>query len=319
MLILDAQLRIVDLNRSAEKILGIPAVRVRGRKALELVLACPQLSLRIDDPKTAESEISLSTGSETRQYALAISPLKDQGGLALGHLLLLHDVTEQRRAQAQILEQQRIVATLEERQRLARELHDSLGQTLGYVSMQAQAILKWLQDGNPAAAEPQLARLAEVAEEAHDDIRESIFCLKAGSAQEWSFMATLQQCLSAYRDRYGISTELIVATGLGEEAFAPGAGVQLLRVIQEALTNARRHGRARSVKVAFDRADGQVRVIVADDGCGFDTAHVVDGDHVGLAFMRERMSQIGGAAIVQSRPGAGTQVELRVPIRDAPM
>jgi PAS domain S-box-containing protein len=242
MLILDAHLRVVDLNRSAQMILGLPASRVRGRKATDILPASPGSGGRCVDPETAESEISLDVGGEVRCYALQFSPLRDRRGLALGHLLLLHDVTERRRTQVQLLEQQRVVAALEERQRLARELHDSLGQTLGYVSMQAQAIRKWLHDGDATTAEAQLSRLADVAREAHDDIREAILYLKVGSAQVRSLLPSLQRCLEAYQERYGIATELIIPAGLDGEAFAPDASIQLLRVIQEALSNASRHG-----------------------------------------------------------------------------
>jgi signal transduction histidine kinase len=72
-----------------------------------------------------------------------------------------------------------VLATLEERQRLARELHDGLGQILGYVSMQAQAVRKWVRDGDAATAEAQLLRQADIARGAQEDIRQSILCLKA--------------------------------------------------------------------------------------------------------------------------------------------
>jgi PAS domain S-box-containing protein len=318
MLILDVHQRIVDLNRSAEKILGTHAPRLRGRKAIEVLPASPGFFERLNDSETAESEISLGAGDAARYYAMQISPLRDRRGVELGHLLLLHDVTEQRRAQQQFLEQQRVVATLEERQRLARELHDGVGQMLGYVSMQAQAIRKWVHDGETATAEAQLTRLAAAAQDAHEDIRESILSLKAGSAHEWDFLATLHRYLAAFQDRYGIATELTVPAGMGEQSFAPVAGVQLLRVIQEALANARKHGRARCVRVVFGREDGQARIAVTDDGCGFDPGQPPSGecDHLGLDFMRDRMAQIGGCLTVHSKPGAGTELIFQVPIRD---
>jgi signal transduction histidine kinase len=265
----------------------------------------------------AQSEISVGTGSAAQYYALHLSPLKDRRGLALGHLILLHDVTEPKRAQAQILEQQRVVATLQERERLARELHDSVGQVLGYVSMQTQAIRKWVHDGETGLAEEQLARLADTARDAHADIRESIHSLKAGPAQEWSFLAALQQQIASFRDHYGIDAELTIPAGLElGQVLQPGDEVQLLRVIQEAMTNARKHGRAADVRVSFERQDDQVRIFVADDGRGFDLEQLSSGadDHFGLAFMRERMAQVGGRLTIHSRPGAGTQVVLQVPV-----
>jgi signal transduction histidine kinase len=318
LLILDPQLRVVDLNRSAERIVGARAPRPRGRSVAEILPELRDFWNPSDASGRTESEINLGAGPAARYYTLQFSPLQDRNGRALGQLLLLHDVTEQRRGREELLEQQRVVATLEERQRLARELHDSVGQMLGYVSMQAQAIRKWVHDGETATAEAQLARLAAAAQDAHDDIRESILSLKAGSASDWAFLDALRRYLAAFQDRCGIATDLVVTSGIGEQDFAPDAGVQLLRVIQEALTNARRHGHARCVSVALDRVDGQGRVVVDDDGCGFDPDQLSDGDgdHLGVAFMCERMAQIGGGVSIHSQPGAGTQVEIRVPIRD---
>ncbi len=314
MLVLDTSRKIVDLNPAAEKLLGLPAARVRGRDVAEILPAPAAQSALSDDGGIAQTEVSLGA----RVYDLLLSPLKDWDGQMLGHLLLLHDVTEQKRAQAQLLEQQRALAALQERERVARELHDSVGQVLGYVSMQAQAIGKWVRDGETTAVEAQLARLANVAQDAHDDIRESIFSLKAGPAQEWSFLAALKQYLNAFRDHYGIGVELKIPSGMGEQTFEPCVGVQLLRVIQEAMTNARKHGRAHCLQVAFELQGDQARIVIADDGRGFDPDPLSTsaGDHLGLTFMRERMAQIGGRLTIQSRPGAGTQVILQVPIRD---
>lgn len=319
MLVLDVHQRIVGLNPAAEKILGTSATRVRGRAAVEVLPAYSDLIARLADPAAVQSDISIGTGRAARYYALHVSPLKDRRGSSRGHLILLHDVTEQKRAQAQLLEQQRVMATLEERERLARELHDSAGQVLGYVSLQAQAIAKRVHDGDAAVAEAQLARLADAAQEAHADIRESILSLKTGSAQEWSFLATLKQYLDSFGDHYDIGAELTIADGLREQAFAPSVGVQLLRVIQEATTNARKHGRARCVQVAFEFQDGLARVVIADDGCGFDPGQLAAGagDHLGLAFMRSRMAQVGGCLAIHSRPGAGTQVVLQVPMMNS--
>jgi PAS domain S-box-containing protein len=319
MLVVDAIGRIADLNPAAQDLLNAPRSETIGQAARQALGAYPPLQRLLDDPSLTRTEIQ--AGADSRWYAAHLSPLLDPRGFRLGQLLLLHDVTDQKRAQAQLLEQQRVVATLQERQRLARELHDSVGQVLGYVSMQAQAIRQWVHDGEAALAEAQLARLANVAQDAHADIRASILSLKAGSAPEWSFLAALRQQLVSFSDHYGISAELTIPPDLDvAQAFEPGVGVQLLRVIQEAMTNARKHGRAGCVQVAFELRDGEVRIIVADDGRGFDADQLASGasqgDHFGLAFMRERMAHIGGCLTVHSRPGAGAQVVLQVPIRD---
>jgi signal transduction histidine kinase len=90
----------------------------------------------------------------------------------------------------------------------------------------------------------------------------------------------------------------------------------VLRVVQEALSNARRHGKATAIRVSIEREDSRARIRVTDDGSGFEPAQFEgDGDgHFGLAFMRERMAQIGGHVKIDSRQGAGTRVILEVPL-----
>jgi len=227
---------------------------------------------------------------------------------------LLHDVTEQDRAQARLLEQERVVATLQERERLARELHDSVGQVLGYLSMQAQTASKRLRDGDTGKTEELLSRLASVAQHAHADVRESILALRAASSADWAFLPTLRHYLEDFETQYGVATELRT-DGVTDDLLPPHAGVQLLRVIQEAMSNARRHGRPALISITFERCVDDARITVADDGDGFDPAAGDDREgHFGLGFMRERMAQIAGDVTIESQPGAGTRVYLTAPL-----
>jgi PAS domain S-box-containing protein len=319
MLVLDTRQRIVDLNPAAEKILGIPVARARGQPVADVLPAHPGLYARLDEQGMAQSEISLGTGHDARQYALQLSPLRGQRGLALGQLILLHDVTEEKRAQAQLMEQQRVVATLQEREHLARELHDSVGQTLGYVSYQVEAARKLLDDGQVAVANAQLARLAGIAQDAHADVREYILNLRAGPSPQQPFFPALRHYLDGFTQNYDIRTELDLGTGLDEGAFEPVAQAQLFRIIQEALSNARKHADARRVQVRFETWDSLARIIIQDDGRGFDPAQPAGngGSRVGLQFMRERAEQLGGCLHVYSAPGQGTRVVVEVPMTDS--
>ncbi len=319
MVVTDMQGMILYLNPTAEENLGQPTKSVRGRNVSDVLALVPELAASPDEIGEGQSELRLGSDASARYFVLQRSPLIDRRGVALGHLLLLHDVTEQRRAQARLLEQQNVVVTLLERQRLARELHDDLGQTLAYISMQAQAVRKRARDGGMYSIEGQLAQLVSAARDAHKEIRESILNLKTGPAEQWSFFAALRQHLAAYQDHYGIRAELSIPEGLNENDFEPGTGVQLVRVIQEALTNARKHGRARHVQVSFASEGSQAQILIADDGCGFnaDRAPNAQGGHFGLAFMRERMAQVSGSITIDTQPGAGTRVLLITPLRNA--
>jgi signal transduction histidine kinase len=318
MLVLDTKGRILDVNPMGASILGIPFSRLRGRSLSELFPLDSGIQGGSDDMGTGQAEIVLGPPESARTYEMNRTQLNDRKGNRIGGLLLLHDVTEHRQAQARLLEQQEVVTTLRERERLARELHDGIGQTFGFVGLQTQAALQWVSGGNLEKAETALRRLSSVAKEAHADVRESILGLKTGSLDGWSFIPALRAYLGKYETNYGIRTQLVMPDGIGEEMFEPAAGVHLLRVVQEALSNSRRHGGAANLQVRIGMNGASALVTIVDDGRGFDASRIGGaGDgHFGLAFMRERMQQIGGSMEIDSTPGAGTVLTLHVPVGD---
>jgi PAS domain S-box-containing protein len=321
-LVLDPEGRVAGLNPAAKRILGLPANQAMGRPVRELLPVFPDGPLA--DPAGAELEIGLparrkdggGVGQEVRQYVLEISPLSDWRGLETGRLLLLRDVTERRRAQAQILEQQRALAMLREREQLARELHDSLGQVFAFVNTQGQTVRRLLSRGDIATADALVGRLVEVAREADVDIRESILGLRE-TLSERGLLPALADYLRQYEKNYGVRSELEAPESRTGTAFEPQVEVQLLRIVQEALANVRKHAEARCVRVAFAVDSGRARVTVQDDGQGFDPSTRDDGSrhHVGLRVMRERAEQVGGRLEVISQPGEGTRVVVEVPLR----
>ncbi len=315
-LVLDSEGRVASLNPAGERILRLPARQAIGRPAGELLPAYPAGLLA--DPAGAEIEISLPEGGpDARQYVMAISPLKDWRESEVGRLLLLRDVTEQKRAQAQIVEQQRALATLQERDRLARELHDGIGQVLGYVKMQAQAARDRLAQDQLAATDAGLAQLVAVAQDAHADVREYILGAKGSAGAPPGFVAALRQYLERFSRQYGLQAELAAPPEGIDDLVAPTAAAQLLRITQEALTNARKHANARRAQVSVQLVGDKVQVTVADDGVGFDPALLAtaEGHKYGLGFMRERAQEVGGSVEIRSAPGAGTQVLVTVPRR----
>ena len=316
MFVLDRDHRILDVNPMGAAILGMPAAGLRGRPLSELMALDGGGQGGSDDPDPPE--IVLGAPEAPRVYDVNRTPLRDRHGEVIGALLLLHDITEHRQAQDRLVEQQEVVATLRERERLARELHDGIGQVFGFVGLQSQAALQWVRSGNTEKAESVLGRLGDVAREAHADVRESILGLRADALQGWSFIPTLRTYLEKYQRNYGVRTELAIADGIGEDTFEPAAGVHLLRVVQEAVSNSRRHGGATNLKVGIGMNRAQALVTISDDGRGFDSGSVgaAEGSHFGLAFMRERMRQIGGSMDIESSPGVGTVLTLHVPTRE---
>ena len=319
MLVLDVHDRIADLNRAAEVLFDVPRPRALGRRIATLPGASGDLARLLAEPGNGQVKVRVGGGETQHWCHVSATPLVDWHRRPIGRLVLLDDITEIKRAEEQLLERERALAAVQERERMARELHDSIGQVLGYVSMQADATHKLLVDGRAAEAGGQLARLAEVAREAHADVRACIQALRDDPSEPQPFPAALRREVDAFARNYGVPIELTIHSAL--DAVAPGqeAQAQLLRVVLEALTNARRHAAARQVRIALDAQDSRARIVIEDDGRGFDLAAVsADGDgRYGLRFMRERVEQLHGELEILSAPGHGTRIVVRVPLQPA--
>ena len=315
MLVLDLQRRVVDLNRAAEQILGVSAARIRGCAA-QAPSTYSDWAPLLDDHSQSKTEIILETNHSARYYVLQLSPIQDRRGLPLANLILFHDVTEQKQAQTQLLEQQRVVAALQERERLARELHDDLAQMLAFVSVQAQACHELLVSQNTTQADTHVLRLATIAREAHANLRTLIANLRTPTPTESDLIQSLQEYLSEFGKDNSIQTEFCLPTPPAQVAFAPNVQSQLFRIIQEALTNTRKHARACRASVALATLSEQARVVIEDDGIGFDPRSTMNEEkHLGLRIIRERAAEAGGRIELHSAPGRGTRVVVEVPIK----
>jgi signal transduction histidine kinase len=316
MLVLDSRRRVVSLNSSAERILEISAGRAIGRSICELLPDYPDESLV--DAAGTEIELSLATEQDIRCYTLTISLLKDWWGFDFGRMLLLRDVTEQKQVQAKLIAQKQALATLQERERLARDLHDTLGQVLGYANMQIDAAAKLSREGQGIAAAIQLDRLGGIIRETHAEVREYIMNLRTTPAFNRPFFTVVQQYLEGFTSNYDIQADMTIGSSWNGTTFSPDVQLQIFRIVQEALSNARKHSKARHVQVKFELEDGNVFVIIRDDGHGFspNNLETVYGQHFGLQFMQERADQLGGTLQIQSTPGEGTEIVLELPAKE---
>lgn len=318
MLVLDTQSRVTELNPAAQAILGTPGKQVLGKPiqvVLPTVAEAFQNHLAGGDGQT---EISLNTKLESRLYTLESSAIRDWRAVELGQLLLLRDITSQKQAQVEIVEQQRAVATLQERWRVARDLHDNLGQVIAFVNTQVQSIRSLLGRADLASADAQLERLQAIAHEADVDIRESIMGLRVSLAER-GFFPALEQYLGQFEKHYGIRTRLIKPAEFEAGYLDPIIETQILGILQEALTNVRKHAEASQVEVIFEAEAGWLNISVQDNGQGFDpeAGPEAAGEHFGLRVMQERAQEIGGVLSLQSEPGQGSRVSLRLPVKQS--
>jgi signal transduction histidine kinase len=212
----------------------------------------------------------------------------------------------------------RNVAVSEERERIAREMHDSLAQVLGYVNIKVQAIQELLKRDETERAATQLDQLSEAARAAYADVREGILALRTSLGPGRTFLEALAEYLERWKEQSQVEASLVVRPANGPlHGLEPAAELQLLRIVQEALANVRKHAQATHVEVRIDVEPQRVETTVADNGRGFDpTAAVRSEDripHFGLSTMRERAESVGGSLEVVSGPGEGTRVVVCVP------
>lgn len=208
------------------------------------------------------------------------------------------------------------VAVVEERERIARELHDGLAQVLGYINTQTLAIRKLLSSGRTAEAESEIRSLEEAARRVYADVREGIVALSVSLSGAGGIVPALQAFIPRFSQMAGVATELVVEPAAETMPLAPSVELQLMRIVQEALSNVRKHAEAKTAIVRFSVVDTDLTVQIVDDGRGFQTSHPQPNGWpgFGLQSMRDRAASVGGQFAIHAEPGSGTTVTVRVPV-----
>jgi two-component system, NarL family, sensor histidine kinase DegS len=205
-------------------------------------------------------------------------------------------------------------AVMQERERLSRELHDGVAQLVGHLLLRLDTIKGLVEADRRREAGTEFERLREVADEIYDDIGESISGLRTNLAER-GLVRALQDYVDQFEERHQIPVSLRV-DGVADQ-LPPVAALQLFRLIQEGLTNVRKHALAREAAVMLTSDDpGQLEVVIVDDGQGFVPSgeRNDNGRPLGLTSMRERVESLGGTFEVQSEPGCGTRVTAIIPM-----
>lgn len=319
MFVLDGRGRVADLNAAAARLVGIPRSAALRRSPAVLLDRFPELARRIEQVEASSDDVEMVTPDGPRRYQVRSTGLTDWHGQPIGRLVMVHDLTELRLAQERLLEHERALAIGRERDHMARDLHDTVAQVLGYASLQADATHKLLAEGRLDQAGGQLRRLADVARHAHAEVRRYIAELHEAPPERRPLADALRDELDRFAQTYGLDVSLSVAPGPDGVELAPGRQTELMRIVQEALTNARRHGDARQVQVTVEARDSWGTIVIEDDGRGFDAGALSEAPHAGhgLQFMRERVADLDGELAIDSAPGRGTRVVVRFPSEQA--
>jgi signal transduction histidine kinase/predicted hydrocarbon binding protein len=211
---------------------------------------------------------------------------------------------------ARLHERAEQLAVVRERERLARELHDSVTQSLYSLTLLSEAGRQWAERGDLSRVEESLARLSDIGQHALKEMRLLVYQLRPLVLRREGLVGALQLRLDAVEKRAGVDAQLVVE---GPVDIPPVVEEELYRIAQEALNNALKHAAASSVKVHVLGGQNEFVLRIADNGCGFDPQASFDRGGMGLTSMLERSKTIRAILEISSSPCSGTTVEVRLP------
>lgn len=258
--------------------------------------ACVPLNLEGDE-LGALWALRTSSTAFTQEDLNGLLILADQAMIALEHTIMAARLQS--------------IATLEERSRIAREMHDSLAQLLGFLNLELQTLEQWIKQQDYSRAMDEILAARQKVREAQEDVTENIISLRTTLAPEDGFIPALRAYTKEFSLHTGLAVELLAEVS-DSLPLSPLAEAQLVRIVQEALANVRKHAKAEMVKIRLTPRNGVLNVRINDDGVGFRIKP--RRGHFGLQTMRERAEVVGGGLTVSSTPGKGTQVELWLPM-----
>ena len=261
---------------------------------LTALLAVP---LHVNGEVIGVLDVVNKAGGFTAEDVPILSLFANQAAMAIEH--------------ARLQQQAEQLAVLAERQRLARELHDSVTQSLYSVTLYANAAVLALAAGKSDVAAGYLQELQETAQEGMRDMRLLIFQLHPPVLEAEGLVAALQARLAAVEGRAGLKTEFRIE---GERRLPVAIEEELYWIAQEALNNVRKHAAAQHVTVHLHFAAASVCLEVQDDGVGFDPEAVRSEGRGGggLRSIAQRTARVGGKLTYESKPGEGTRVMVEV-------
>jgi signal transduction histidine kinase len=259
-------------------------------------LACVPLSLEGEE-LGALWAVRAESAAFTQEDLRGLQILADQAMIALEHTIMAARLQS--------------IATLEERSRIAREMHDSLAQLLGFLNLELQTLEKYIQREDLKRAMDEVLIARQRVKEAQEDVTENIISLRTTLSPDEGLVPALRAYTKEFSLHTGLEVELLAVEN-DTIPLSPLAEAQLVRIVQEALANIRKHANAERVRISFNRRNGFLSIRIIDDGIGFRLKP--RRGHFGLQTMRERAEVVGGGMTVSSSPGKGTQVEIWLPI-----
>jgi signal transduction histidine kinase len=288
-------------HTAGSRMLKLPRIR----HSTSVVTAC--LVLPLDDGVASEGwiELYLAEGTVVVEDELAL--LETIAGVTTEAIINARRRAREERA---LYELERAIA--EERARIARDIHDGIAQTLAFQRMRIELWQEWIVS-DPERLRAEFGALKQMLREQIGELRRAIFALRPVQFDALGFIGGLHRYITDFANQQGWVAEVDFHHAPSE--FTPELEAACFRIIQEALTNSAKHAAATHVTVALDEVDTGVRIIVRDNGRGFDPAQVAtDTNHIGLQQMEERLATLRGHLTLLSHHGAGTDVIAWLPL-----
>jgi PAS domain S-box-containing protein len=325
--VIDMEGRVQFWSRGAEAMLGYTKAEAAGRIAHEMLCtefpkSFSEISAELLQVGHWEGDL-IKTARDGRRVVVAGRWALQwaKRGQAPSVLVINSDITERKQAEESLVLQKEQLRALaerlqwvreEDRKTVARDLHDQIGQILTAIKMD----LSWISRHLPESESEVLARLKESSELINDGVKAvRTICsgLRPGVLDDLGLAAAIEWQASEFASRNGVQCQVSVPTVDlhldGERATAT------FRIFQECLTNVIRHAQAKSVRVALTQENGNIMLVVEDDGIGFFESDLSRSlGSLGLLGMKERAQFCGGDVQISSSPGNGTTVAVRVPV-----
>lgn len=308
-------------NRAAELLYGYPAAEAIGKPLTMLTLPREFVQLvtdveRIKEGKQVEVFESERVHKDKSRLFLEVvmSPVKNNEGEIVGISTIARDLTKFREAEEALREREilarLLVAQEEERSRIARDLHDELGQKVTALRFELRAA----KDGCPDTKTcEKINQIEFIAQEIDNSVDFIAWELRPAALEGVPLADAIENYVKQWSLHTGIGSELF-SPNLKETHFTPEVETALYRIVQESLNNTYKHARADMVHIIIDVRDDVIVMIVVDDGVGFDPDKHKNGHKgMGLVGMKERAVLVGGTAEIESAPGKGTTIYVKVP------
>ncbi|WKY44940.1 histidine kinase N-terminal 7TM domain-containing protein [Eubacteriaceae bacterium ES2] len=315
-MVLDLQNRVLDLNPAFEKMIAYSASTAITKPVADVFDNIPVIADICANQTIADTEFALNLNDEEKCYELRLSPLTDKKNESIGKIIAIYDITEKKKQQQIYLDQQQALikqqqqlAVKEELERHARDLHDNLGQVLGFINLQAQGIRRLLKNAEIDFVNTELELLVKETQLAHDEVR--AYIRKSRYQENPDFLAALNQELTTIENHWNIKLEKNLEALPENLKLRPDQQANILSIVKEALNNAIRYAGAQNIKISLNRLPKHFCIWITDDGKGFDVEKSYE-DHYGLKIMKERAAEIGARITIESDLNKGSQISLCV-------